>query len=229
MNQFRDRQMFMPKSCRIYLLSLAVMLAALHPVAVIAADPMAISPARFEEVPATPEIIKQIRAGGYVLYLRHGTTDNTRPDRYPAVDLNDCNTQRPLTDEGRKLAAYVGDSIRKARIPVGKIRISPLCRVKETAAIAFPGQATSIEHELMYTANLTSEQKAPILAKTRHLLSMVGDPGKNNLIIAHAPNLMDLIGYFPKEGTLVVFLPKGEAGFVYVASISPAQWSDLLR
>ena len=48
--------------------------------------------------------------------------------------------------------------------------------------------------------------------------------------MAHAPNLMDLMGYFPKEGTLVVFRPLGEAaGFEYIASIPAAQWGELLR
>ena len=40
---------------------------------------------------------------------------------------------------------------------------------------------------------------------------------------------MDLIGYFPREATLVVFRPLGKAGFEYVASIAPAQWPELLR
>ena len=42
----------------------------------------------------------------------------------------------------------------------------------------------------------------------------------NRLLLAHASNLMDLMGYFPKEGTLVVFRPLGDpAGFEYIASI----------
>lgn len=40
----------------------------------------------FVEVPATAATVQQLRAGGYVLYLRHGTTDNTHPDRTPVVD-----------------------------------------------------------------------------------------------------------------------------------------------
>jgi len=58
-------------------------------------------PTAFVEKMATRETISQLRKGGYVLYLRHGYTDNSRPDRYPAVDLNDCQTQRVLSDEGR--------------------------------------------------------------------------------------------------------------------------------
>ncbi|MFZ6773665.1 histidine phosphatase family protein [Undibacterium sp. SXout7W] len=183
----------------------------------------------FNEVAASRELISRLKRGGFVLYLRHGTTDNTRPDRFPNVDLNDCSTQRPLNDEGRKQAIKIGESLRKARIPLGEIRISPLCRVKDTAAAALPGITYVVDEKLMYTANLTTEQKNPILNNTRFLLSQPVNEHQNRLLIAHAPNLMDLMGYFPKEGTLVIFLPKGDAGFEYVASILPTQWNDLLR
>jgi phosphohistidine phosphatase SixA len=185
--------------------------------------------AQFVEIPATTESLKQLRKGGFVLYLRHGKTDNTRGDRVPAVDLNDCTTQRPLTEEGRQMAMRVGEAMRKAQIPVGDIRVSPLCRAKESAAAAFPKQATIVDHQLMYTANLTDAEKAPIIANTRQLLSTPVAAGSNRLLLAHAPNLMDLIGYFPKEGTVVIFQPKNHGNFEYIASIPPMLWADLLR
>jgi phosphohistidine phosphatase SixA len=184
---------------------------------------------QFHERLASPEDLKQLRHGGFVLYLRHGYTDNTRPDRTPEVDLNDCSTQRPLTEEGRKLAASVGEAIRKARIPLSDIHLSPLCRVTETAAAAFPGQKSRIDLQLMYTANLTNAQKAPIIANTRRLLSEIVPAKTNRLVVAHGPNLMDLMGYFPKEGTLVIFRPMGDQGFDYVASIPPSRWPMLLH
>lgn len=190
----------------------------------------------FVELPAGSETIRQLRKGGFTLYMRHGTTDNTRADRVPSVDLDDCATQRPLTEEGRQMARQVGKAVRSARIPIGEIHISPLCRVKESTAAAFPGRACIVDHKLMYTANLTDAEKAPIIANTRHLLSAPVTPGSNRLIVAHAPNLMDVIGYFPKEGTLVIFKPKTEkidgevtAGFDYIASIPPKLWQTLLR
>ena len=189
----------------------------------------AAAPASFTEVAATAALLAQVRAGGFVLYLRHGTTDNSRADRMPAVDLADCSTQRPLTVDGRQLARQVGEFMRRARLPIAEIRSSPLCRAKETAAAAFPGKAVTIDNLLMYTANLTDAQKAPIIANTRRLLSAPLAPGENRLLVAHAPNLMDLIGYFPKEGTLVIFRPKGDAGFDYLGSVAPARWTELLR
>ncbi|MDT8998302.1 histidine phosphatase family protein [Paucibacter sp. APW11] len=185
---------------------------------------------RFDEVPGSAQTLEQLRRGGFVLYLRHGATDNSKPDRATGVDLNDCSTQRPLSAEGHKMAVRVGEAMRKARIPIGDILISPLCRVRDTVADAFPGQAYVLDQQLMYTANFTDVQKAPIIARTRQLLSTAVAAGNNRLLIAHAPNLMDLMGYFPKEATLVVFRPLGEkGGFEYVASIPPALWGELLR
>lgn len=191
-------------------------------------SPLVKVPPEFIERAATPKTLARLRQGGYALYLRHAPTDNSKPDRLPAVDLNDCNTQRPLTEQGRALATRVGKAIRAARIPIKSIHISPLCRVKDTAAAAFPGRQVQIELNLMYTGNLTDVQKAPIVANTRRLLVKPVAPGSNRLLIAHAPNLMDLMGYFPKEATLVVFRPRGEAGFDYVASIPPELWTGLL-
>lgn len=206
---------------------------AVVPAPTLAADPSTAAAAskapEFKETLASAEHLAALRQGGYVLYLRHGHTDNTRPDRATGVDLQDCSTQRPLNDEGRTVAARVGEALRKARIPLAEIRISPLCRVRDTVAAAgLPKDKVTLDPGLMYPGNLTSAQKAPIVAHTRQLLSEPVAAGGNRLLVAHAPNLMELIGYFPKEATLVIFRPGG-AGFDYVASIPPARWADLLR
>ncbi len=83
---------------------------------------------------ATAETLRLVRIGGYALYLRHGPTNNAIADRVPAVDLYDCSTQRPLTEEGRQRMAKVGESIRKDHIPIGEFKVSPMCRAKQSAA-----------------------------------------------------------------------------------------------
>lgn len=184
----------------------------------------------FVEIPATLSIIRKLREGGYTLYLRHGTTDNTIADRVPSVDLNDCSTQRPLTEAGRQLMVKVGESMRKAGIPIGEFKVSPMCRARQSAAAAFPNIHPLTDNKLMYVANFTDTEKAPIIANTRKLLSTPVPSGSNRLVLAHAPNLTDLIGYFPKEGTLVIFRPRGEKeGFDYIASVAPTSWDGLLR
>jgi phosphohistidine phosphatase SixA len=190
------------------------------------------APPAFQEIMATPALLADLRKGGYVLYLRHGTTDNSRADRAPSVDLNDCNTQRVLNNEGRKLIARVGQAIAKAKIPVGEIFHSPMCRARESAELAFPAQRARLQPtlNLAYTANLTAEEKKPVLAATRKLVSAPVAVGTNRVLVAHAPNMADLMGYFVKpEGTLVVLRPMGNEKFEYVASIPPALWASLLK
>ncbi|MBF0151800.1 MAG: histidine phosphatase family protein [Magnetococcales bacterium] len=181
----------------------------------------------FEEKTATIEHIQALKHGGFVLYMRHGTSDTSKADRAPQVDLNDCTTQRPLTDEGRRLAARVGQEIRNHGIPLGEVLVSPMCRTRQTAEAAF-GQNYEVNMDLMYTANLTSEEKAQRSVVTKHLLSTPVPPGVNRVIVAHAPNMMDAAGYFPKpEGIIIIFRPMGEKGFEYIASIPPARWQEL--
>lgn len=183
----------------------------------------------FVEIPATHETIVQLRKGGYVLYMRHGNSDTTRPDRVPNVDLNDCSTQRPLTEEGKKVAASVGEAIRKVKIPVGEVFVSPMCRTKDTALAAFGPNFTVLDH-LQYTANLTNEEKATMMPKTRALLSKPVMEKTNRVLVAHAPNLMDIMGYFPRiEGTIVVLKPLDDKGFEYLGSIVPQQWPALFN
>ena len=185
----------------------------------------------FVETFADKALLKEVRKGGFVLYMRHGNTDNKRPDMNP-IDLNNCETQRPLNDEGRRVAAAVGKSLRAAKIPLGEYFHSPLCRARESAYLAFPDQRDQLKSDrnLMYTANFTTEEKQPILAATRRLLSMPPPSGTNRLVLAHAPNLADLMGYFVKpEGTVVIIRPLGDDRFEYLGSIHPAMWPSLIH
>lgn len=180
----------------------------------------------FVEKQITPKLVKELRRGGFVLYMRHGYTDNSRADRVPSVDLADCNTQRQLSDKGRALMRDIGTSLRAARIPLGKVLVSPMCRTRESAQLAF-GNKFEVVEPLMYSANMTSDEKKPRVEALRQLLVTPPARGTNTLILAHAPNLDDLIGFFVKpEGTVVVFRKNGD-GFDYLASIHPDDWNRL--
>lgn len=159
--------------------------------------------------------------------MRHGNTDNTRPDRAPKVDLNDCNTQRVLNQKGIEVTTEVGNYVKQAGIPVGEVFASPMCRAKNSAKYAFGRY--QLDPNLMYTGTMTSAEKKPVIANTRRLISTPVTPANSNrFLVAHAPNMMDLIGYFPEEATLVIFTPKGNNQFIYEGSIRPSDWPSLL-
>lgn len=184
------------------------------------------------EVAATRDLLKSVRAGGYVLYMRHASTDTSKPDAVPQVDLNDCSTQRNLNDEGRKMAAAIGRHLREAAIPVGEVIYSPFCRTRETAKLAFEGQRTPLREErlLAYPSNMTAEEKKPVLEVTRRLLSTPVPRGTNRLLVGHSQNVAELMDFFIKpEGSIAIFRPQGAGQFVYVASIGPAAWPSLVE
>lgn len=186
----------------------------------------------FVETLATKALLNELQSGGFVLYMRHGNTDNSKADGFPKIDLNDCSTQRPLSDQGREVVARVGKYFRQAKIPVSEVIHSPLCRARESAQLAFAYLSDKLRPEpnLMYPGNLTSEEKKPIIEMTRELVSTPVAPGTNRVLVAHAPNLADLMGYFVKlEATVVVLRPLGEGRFEYIASIHPSMWPELMK
>ena len=200
-----------------------LLVAALGPAA---AQTMA-APAATKEISATKELLKSMRGGGYVLYMRHANTDTNKPDAVPKVDLKDCATQRNLNEEGRKLAAALGRQIRAGGIPVGEVIYSPYCRTRETAHLAFSGSGVKLREELQlaYPSNMTAEEKKPVLEMTRQLLSAPVTAGSNRVIVGHAQNLAELSDIFVKpEAAIVVIRPQGAGRFDYVASIPPTAW-----
>jgi hypothetical protein len=55
-----------------------------------------------------PPLVEKLRQGGYVLYMRHTSTDFSRNDAN-SRSFEDCANQRNLTDKGRAEARAVGE------------------------------------------------------------------------------------------------------------------------
>lgn len=190
-------------------------------------------PARssFQTTLPTPEHLRLLRQGGLVLYMRHGPSDARRPDQVP-VQLNDCSTQRPLTDAGRKFLDQMARDVARLQLPYDGAISSPFCRVEESARRVF-GQPVLVDALLRYTAAMPASEKRPAIERTRHWLSLpVLEKGLNRVVVAHGPNLAELMDYLPPEGTLLIFRPLGlqaHPSFEYLGSVAPGQWSAWLK
>lgn len=182
---------------------------------------------QFNEQLADVALIERVKQGGLVIYMRHGATNTDIPDQVP-IDLNNCATQRPLTEAGLAEVRQIGHWIRQIGLPYSKVYASPLCRAKQTALATF-GEPVQIDLNLQYVAALTSEEKKPIIARTLELLAKPTEAGTNRVIVAHGPNLVETMMYFPPEGTLVLIEPRDKEGFRYLGSIPPKHWPALLK
>jgi len=79
---------------------------------------------------------ERLRKGGLVILMRHAAPEPGLGDP-KGFRLDDCKTQRNLSDEGRADARRIGERFRAERVPIAQVYTSPWCRCRETAMLAF--------------------------------------------------------------------------------------------
>jgi phosphohistidine phosphatase SixA len=164
-------------------------------------------------------LLAALRAGGYILYFRHTSTDFGQNDE-KMTGYEDCATQRNLTDAGRAEARAIGLELQRLAIPVGEVLASPFCRTRETAQLIF-GRATVSTQVRGGPADTTGERYSEL----RALLS-TPVTGRSNLAIASHGNpfySLTRLSYLG-EGEAAVIAPRGAEGFVVVARIRKDDW-----
>src|SRR6059058_1594518 len=90
--------------------------------------------------PADEALWALLRGGGQVVLVRHALTDPGVGDP-PGFDLDQCSTQRNLSEAGRREAEKLGQVLRAHDVPVAAVLTSPWCRCRETARLAFGREA----------------------------------------------------------------------------------------
>jgi phosphohistidine phosphatase SixA len=169
-------------------------------------------------------MLRALKDGGYVVYLRHDRTDTSRSDTDP-IDLSDCAKQRPLSDAGRAHARTIGLAFKAIHIPVDQVLSSPVCRSAETAMLAFPDAKRAAPHALVYTLALPKEELGPAADELRKMLATPPRTGTNTVLVGHTTNLKEATDLWPKhEGGALIFRPDGHGGFALAGSIDPAEF-----
>src|SRR5512145_1835508 len=166
----------------------------------------------------SPELLRELRQGGYVLYLRHTSTDFSQNDSR-MTSFDDCASQRNLTDRGRDEARAIGEHVKRLKIPIGEVLASPFCRTMETARLAF-GKATATGA----VRGGPASDEAGRYAALRKLLSTRIPKGENLVISSHGNPFYALAGPpYLAEGEMAVVKPEGER-FSVVARIRLSDW-----
>jgi hypothetical protein len=163
------------------------------------------------------ELLGRLRQGGYVLYLRHTSTDFSQNDSR-MTSFEDCTSQRNLTDQGRSEARALGEHVKRLKIPIGEVLASPFCRTMETARLAF-GSATAT-HDVR-----GGPVEATRYAALKKLLSSPVPKGSNRVISSHGNPFAALAGPpYLAEGELAVVRPEGGERFSVIARIRLTDW-----
>jgi broad specificity phosphatase PhoE len=155
-----------------------------------------------------------LRAGGQVVLIRHAITTPGVGDP-DGMRLDDCQSQRNLTDAGRAHARRVGEAVSTRGVAVDRVLSSPWCRCLETARLAF-GQAetwTALSN-LFGRPDNRAEQ-------VRQMRAMVGEPrsGGNLVLVTHGSTIAALTGINPDTAEMVVVTPQGQGRFAVVGRL----------
>lgn len=170
-----------------------------------------------------PGIAAQLREGGYVLYMRHASTDFSQDDAQ-MKDFADCAHQRNLTDKGRAEARQVASQLKRLAIPIGEVLASPYCRTMETARLAF-GKATPMQEVRGGPVRSDDPKRYDGLRK---LLSDPVAKGANRVISSHGNPFHAVAGPpYLAEGEIAVVRPDGDGRFTIIERIRLEEWKAL--
>jgi phosphohistidine phosphatase SixA len=165
-------------------------------------------------VDAAAQVETALKAGGVVLAMRHALAPGTFDP--PQFRLNDCSTQRNLSEQGRAQARQIGRWFSGRGLQPLRVRSSPWCRCLETGRLAF-GSAEP-------WADLGSPVGADKLAYARSLghlregLATLRAARGFEVWVTHMFVLQDLTGQPMRSGEALVLAPDGQDGVRVVAS-----------
>jgi phosphohistidine phosphatase SixA len=181
------------------------------------------------ELAAPADIAAALAKGGYLIYLRHGETNRDESEREAKnretgrFSIEDCATQRNLSDQGREQARQAGAAYRRARIPVSQHLSSRYCRALQTANL----YADKVELSEALTSEGAITKSPERIAAVRALLSTRPPPGQNIALFAHQGIFYAATELTVQEGWAVVLEPGNFKRIV--ARIAPDQWEAIGR
>lgn len=149
------------------------------------------------------------RSGRAALLMRHALAPGTGDP--PGFRVEDCATQRLLSEAGRAQARAIGAMVRAQGIASATVLSSAWCRARETAELLGLGP---VDHEPSLDSFFAdrSTREARTTALRRLLVDWTG-PGAL-VLVTHQVNITALTGVFPTSGELLLVYTGARAGTI---------------
>ena len=150
-----------------------------------------------------------LKGGGQVVLIRHTITTPGVGDP-PGFRLDDCATQRNLTDEGRGHAKRIGEAFRARGIAIERVLSRPWCRCVETAKLAF-GRSDGVSTALGNLFGRSENREKQV----EQMKALAGEQrkGGNLVLVSHGSTIVALTGISPDTGEMVIVTPQGGGKF----------------
>ena len=161
------------------------------------------------------QVLKNLKNGGNLIFIRHAyAPGGGDPDNF---DLNDCSTQRNLSETGREQAKKIGKFFHENQIPIDKVISSEWCRCKDTAQIAFKRFETKDFLNSFFSKKFSKNRTKQIDDLNKYLDRW--DSSKNLVFVTHYVVINEVLNYAPSSGEIVIsdikFKKKGNIEIKY--------------
>lgn len=158
----------------------------------------------------------ELKTNGTVILIRHALAPGTGD---PAnFNLNNCATQRNLSEQGRAQARSIGAELRNRGIKIKQVLSSQWCRCLETAKLMNVGL---VKPEPVL--NSFFQDRSSAKAQTEALRQIIARHRQDQgflVMVTHQVNITALTDIFPSSGGIVVVRGKAD-GSVQVLGQNP--------
>jgi phosphohistidine phosphatase SixA len=143
-----------------------------------------------------------LRSGGHVVLMRHASAPGTGdPENFR---LDDCSTQRNLSEQGRRQARASGELLRQHGVVDAEVYSSQWCRCLETARLLGFGPVQPLPALNSFFER--DERGGPQTAQLRAFINNHAS-ARTLILVTHQVNITALTDIYPKSGEAVVLRP----------------------
>ena len=144
---------------------------------------------------------KFAQEGNKIILIRHSIAPGGGDP--PGFNINDCETQRNLSQQGVAQSKKIGELFKKNKVQIDQVLSSQWCRCKDTAKYAFKRfkefPALNSTFQSPYNKN---EQKQ--IREINNFVKKWNGKGKNLILITHYSVITAITNAVPGSGEIIV-------------------------
>ena len=145
-------------------------------------------------------VINELKKGGNLIFIRHAYAPGGGDPKN--FDINECKTQRNLSNSGRDQAKKIGSFFKDNNIPISKVYSSEWCRCKETASIAFNDFETKSFLNSFFSSQFAKNKDLQM--KRLKIFINNWNKNKNLVFVTHYVVISESLSYAPSSGEIVI-------------------------
>ena len=149
---------------------------------------------------SSENVIKNLKEGGKIIFIRHALAPGGGdPNNF---NLNDCKTQRNLSESGIIQSKKIGEFFKKNNIPIDKVLSSEWCRCKDTAKYAFKNYNTFKALNSFYDEKFYKFKDQQIENLKEFIKKWDGN--KNLIFVTHYVVISEMLNIGVSSGEIVI-------------------------